>query len=171
MIKNHLLAALVGIGLCTGAAAEVAGLEEIPGGRAAPAIALDGVDGSFHRLIDYRGQVILVNFWASWCPPCVREIPSMQRLADMLQGRPFQILAVNVGEGRGIARRYSRYMGKGFTVLLDKDSAAFKTWQGKVLPSSYLLDGKGRLRFRVQGPLEWDSPAVVDTIDQLIPNE
>ena len=139
--------------------------------KPAPALSLEDIHGVRHELADFRGSLVLVNFWASWCPPCVHEMPSMQRLAEAFQGRRFRILAVNVAEGKGRAARFARYMTHGATILLDKDSAAFKAWRARVFPSSYIVDAEGRLRYRVEGPLEWDSPQIIAVIEGLIPRE
>ena len=74
------------------------GLSPVYGTPRSPEIDLDGLDGKRHRLSDYSGSVILVNFWATWCPPCVQEMPTLQELADLLGDENFEILAVNLGE-------------------------------------------------------------------------
>jgi thiol-disulfide isomerase/thioredoxin len=134
----------------------------------APALNLEDIQGTRHDLDDLQGSVVLVNFWASWCPPCVREMPAMRRLADTFRGRDFLILAVNVAEGKAKAARYAQPASDGFLILDDKNSAAFKAWQARVFPSSYILDTKGRLRYRVEGPFEWDSLESIEVIESLL---
>src|SRR5262245_4339970 len=75
-------------------------------GGATPALALRDLEGRQHRLSDYRGKVVLVNFWATWCEPCREEMPSMQRLRASLAGRPFEVLAINLAESESKVRRF-----------------------------------------------------------------
>lgn len=118
---------------------------------------LEGVDGKIHLLSDYQGKVLLVNFWASWCPPCLHEIPSMQRLEKSLTGQPFEIIAINVAEQERKVIYQAKLNNITFSVLLDPDSKTFKQWQAKILPTSFIVDKKGYIRYIAQGSLEWGS--------------
>ena len=139
-----------------------------PDTSAAPELELRDINNQLHQLSDYQGKVVLVNFWASWCIPCVMEMPGMQRLADTLKDQPFEILAVNVADTENRIHEFIKRMDLHLTVLMDHDGKTFKAWQGKVLPASFLLDRSGRIRYRVIGPLEWDSDAAVAIIEQLL---
>jgi thiol-disulfide isomerase/thioredoxin len=143
-------------------------IEPYEGSLKQPGITLQDLDHRVHRLADYRGKVVLVNFWASWCIPCVTEMPGMQRLADTLTDRPFEILAVNVSDTENRIREFLRRMNLRLTILVDHNGDTFKAWQGKVLPASFLLDHSGRIRYRVIGPLEWDSEEVGKIIEALL---
>jgi thiol-disulfide isomerase/thioredoxin len=116
----------------------------------------------------YLGQVVLLNFWASWCPPCLIEMPSMQRLKQALPDTPFSILAVNSKESKGKAWRFQRMLNVNFTVLLDKTGQAAEDWNIAVYPTSYLIDPSGHIRYMVYGALEWDSDAVRQVINDLL---
>jgi thiol-disulfide isomerase/thioredoxin len=138
-------------------------------GGAAPPLALRDLAGKEHKLGDYRGKVVVLNFWATWCEPCREEMPSMQRLQDKLAGRPFAILAVNFGEG---APRIKEFLGKlpvRFAILLDRDISVSGAWKVKVLPTTLVIDARQRVRYSVIGDLEWDSPAVEGAIRRLLP--
>jgi thiol-disulfide isomerase/thioredoxin len=99
-------------------------LEAVPGTPQAPTLALADPGGKFHALTDNRGRVVLVNFWASWCPPCLHEMPSLQRLAEATASWPFKVLAVNVGETPQRAEEALKRLGYKETLLLDRDQTA-----------------------------------------------
>ena len=132
---------------------------------------LPDVKGQPHKLGDYRGQVVLVNFWASWCPPCIQEMPVLERLQQELNEQPFKILAVNVGEKKYRVWKFVKLINFGLPVLLDTRKDTFNAWGVSVLPTSFLLDKQGNIRYRVQGDIEWESEAVVTLIEALINEE
>ncbi len=136
---------------------------------ATPALALADLDGRRHSLEDYRGKVVLLNFWATWCEPCLEEMPSMQRLERRLAGRPFAILAVNHGESRPRVVEFARRLTLGFPVLLDPNTDAPRAWRVRVLPASFLVDARGRVRYSVVGEMDWTDEAAVETIRRLLP--
>lgn len=138
-------------------------------GVAAPALELPGVDGRIHRLAAYRGKVVLVNFWASWCEPCREEMPSIETLRRSLSGEPFVVLAVNVGEGAQAARRFADAAQLGAALLLDRDGATARAWGARALPSTFIVGPDGTIRYRYVGALDWSSPAVRGAITGLMP--
>ncbi|UHD18994.1 TlpA family protein disulfide reductase [Thiocapsa bogorovii] len=103
-----------------------------------------------------------MNFWASWCPPCLAEMPSLQRLAQGLAGHPFHVAAVNVDETPRRAVEAMRRLGYEGQIVLDPDQTIFHARGAKVLPSRFLIGCDGRLRFQALGPPEWDSTGVSD---------
>ena len=119
------------------------------------------------HLDEFAGKVVLINFWASWCRPCIEEMPSIQRLAAGMRGKPFAIVAVNVGELSQRVQAAATRLKIDFTVLLDSDSAVFRSWGGSVLPTSYVLDKNGRVRYVGVGPLDWDAVDVVKLLVKL----
>jgi thiol-disulfide isomerase/thioredoxin len=138
-------------------------------GGAAPVLALRDLEGSLHRIEDYRGKVVLINFWATWCEPCREEMPSMNRLRASLAGRPFEVLAVNLAESEPRIRRFMEQVPLDFPVLMDRDSAAAKRWQARLLPVSFLLGPDGRIRYSVLGEIDWMQERVRSTILELLP--
>lgn len=136
--------------------------------RAAPTLELPGLGGVTHRLADWRGQVVLLNFWASWCQPCVEEMPGIQRLAGQMQNRGFVVIGVNVAETKKRATRSVEQMGVTFPVLLDAEGETFRAWGGKALPTSALIDRQGRLRYVGLGPLEWDGAEALGRVEALL---
>ena len=139
------------------------------GSMGAQPLELADLEGRTHRLADYRGKVVLVNFWATWCAPCREEMPSLERLRQALAGRPFVVLAVNVGEGARVAGDYMRAMPQGFTVLLDRDGRTTKTWGARILPATYVLGTDGEVSFRHFGALDWSSAEARQRIIALLP--
>ena len=135
----------------------------------AASLELEALDGAAYRLEDYRGKVVLVNFWATWCAPCREEMPSIERLRQGLEGRPFAVLAVNVGEGARVARDFMQTMPHGFTVLLDRDGRTTKSWGARILPATYVLGPDGTVRYRYFGALDWSSAEMRGRIAALMP--
>lgn len=140
--------------------------------KPAPALRLSDQHGQMFDLDDNHDEVVLVNFWASWCGPCVREIASIERLVEHFRGRPFRVVAVNIGETREhVGEFFSlRDITPNFDVLYDDDSAAAKDWHVYAIPTSFLLDPRHRLRYGYRGALKWDNPSVIATIEELLPH-
>ena len=134
----------------------------------APSLPLTLASGRPLEMAALKGQVVLVNFWATWCPPCRREMPSMDRLDKMETGRPFTILAVNVREEADQVERFLEETPVSFPIVLDTEGKLAKAWKAFVFPTSYLVDKKGRIRFSLNGTLEWDDPEIVELIDRLM---
>jgi thiol-disulfide isomerase/thioredoxin len=153
---------------------QVAGGRELSPYTAQPGTAvfdLPDLKGHVHTLDDYRGRVVLVNFWASWCPPCIQEMPVLETLKQKLAEQPFEILSVNVGEQKYRVWKFVKLINFDLPVLLDTRKNTFDSWGVSVLPTSFLLDKQGRVRYRVQGDTGWDSEAVMSLIEALINEE
>ena len=133
-----------------------------------PALVLEDMHGTMHSLADYEGKVVLVNFWAGWCHPCIQEIPELIRLAEILADQPFAILAVNVGEPKHKLPGFVKKMDEHMAILMDTESEAFKDWKGIGLPSTFVLDGTGRIRYEAYGAVNWDADYIVDALRDLM---
>jgi len=133
-----------------------------------PGFALQDLEGRTHRLEDYRGRVVLVNFWATWCEPCRAEMPSIERLRADLGDRPFSVLAINLAEPRSRIEKFLAAMPLGFPVLLDRDTAVAKAWRARILPATYLVDRNGRVRQVHFGELDWSSGAGRRAVEALL---
>ena len=124
--------------------------------------------GRERTLDEFRGKVVLVNFWASWCTPCVTEMPSIQRLAATLEGEPFAVIGVNVSESKLRVRTMAQRLGLDFPILLDGEGETFKSWGATVLPTTYVLDRDGVPRYLGRGPLAWDEVPARQCVDDLL---
>jgi thiol-disulfide isomerase/thioredoxin len=140
-------------------------------GGAAPALELADLDGAMHRLSDYRGKTVLVNFWATWCEPCRAEMPSIERLRKSMEGKPFVVLAVNVGESGRVARDYTEKLPVNFAVLLDREGRVTRSWGARVLPASYVVGPDGTIRYSYLGELDWSGSDVRSRIEALLPKQ
>ena len=140
------------------------------GPGAAPPLALRDLDGREHRLADYRGKVVVINFWASRCEPCREEMPSLQRLADHMAGRPFPfvLLGVDMADSEPRVRAFLQKTPVRFPLLLDRDSAVAKAWKVKLLPTTLIIDRAQRIRHAAYGELAWDSAEIKTAIEQLL---
>ncbi len=136
--------------------------------KPAPALSLPGLKGGTTQLEQLRGKVVLVNFWAVWCPPCRKEMPSMGRLAEKLAGKPFSILGINVGETPREIESFLKQVPVSFPILLDSEGQNLKAWQVFAFPTSYVVDKKGRIRLGLFGSIEWDSPETVEKLEALL---
>jgi thiol-disulfide isomerase/thioredoxin len=132
-----------------------------------PGLILPDLSMQLRNLDEFTGKVILVNFWASWCRPCIEEVPGIRRLAEAMHDKPFVVLGVNVGEAQRRVQAAVKRLKIDYTVLLDKDGAVFKDWGATVLPTAYILDHNGRVQYIGQGPLEWDRPGIIEMLVEL----
>ncbi len=131
---------------------------------------LEDIDGKKRRLSDLRGKVVLVNFWATWCPPCRREMPSIERLSRILKGPDFEVLAVNVGESLDTVFSFTGTLDPvpTFPIVFDRDSSVLKAWPVRGLPATFILDKEGRIAYRAVGGREFDDPVILDQLRKLM---
>ncbi|MEX1256814.1 MAG: TlpA disulfide reductase family protein [Gemmatimonadota bacterium] len=150
----------------------------IVGGSEAPAFTANTLDGQPRSLEDFGDKVVLLNIWATWCPPCIEELPSMQRLYEALQGEPFEIVAVSVdatlgqadpdGKIGGNVGEFVRSFGLTFPILHDPGGEIRYTYKTTALPESFLIRRDGIVHRKVSGGTEWDTPAWIEEIRRLM---
>ena len=137
------------------------------GPPAAPSIDLYTPRGDPFTLTSLRGKVVLVNFWATWCEPCVTEMPSLQRVRDQL-APGFEVLGVNYQEGPARIKAFIDKSGITFPVVRDTDGAVAKAWGARIFPASYLVDRAGHVKHVLIGGADWTGPQLVSTIRALL---
>ncbi|BCS53960.1 TlpA disulfide reductase family protein [Geobacter sp. SVR] len=158
LVMLLLMTAAVSLSGCTRkeqTAAKQAPSENSP----APDVQVTALDGSTLKLSDLRGKVVLLNFWATWCPPCREEIPSMMALEKSMSGKPFQMVAVSIDEG-GKQAVESFFQTSGFKLpaYTDPEGKAGKIYGITGVPETFIIDKRGILVKKVIGALSWDSP-------------
>jgi len=144
-------------------------LTEVSSMKMAPDLKLEDIDEEIINIKSYKGKVVVVNFWATWCPPCRKEMPSLQRLYSKVKDKGVEVLAVNVGED---ADRVFSFLSNlepeaEFKALLDKDSKAFKRWKVRGLPTTFIVNKDGKIVYKAIGGREFDNQNIVDKIIKL----
>ena len=133
----------------------------------APAFELRDMEGETRKLSDYRGQPLIVNFWATWCPPCRAEMPAMNRAWHKIKNAGIGMIAINVGEDEDTIFAFTGDYPVDFTILLDQDSNTIEQWPIKGLPTTFVLDPEGNIIYRAIGGREWDDEALLDKVRAL----
>lgn len=123
-------------------------------GQEAPELSLPDLEGNTVRLSDYRGRVVLLNFWATWCGPCRVEVPELVSVHESYKERGFTVLAVNLGESRDRVAAFSAQFQMDFPVLLDPAGQTTRLYPTRGIPTSFLLDGEGVVRRVVVGAMD-----------------
>lgn len=132
-----------------------------------PDFTLQDTQGNDVSLSSLRGNVVLVQFWATYCTPCRKEMPSMNRLQAQLKGQPFKILAINMGEEADTVNKFLQEVPVDFSVLLDSNGKILGQWKVYAVPSSFLIGKNGNILYTLYGAIDWDEPKVVSLISSL----
>ena len=143
-------------------------LQELKDRMAAPDFTLPDAAGRKVSLKDFRGKVVFLNFWATWCESCREEMPSMERLYQEFKSKGLEIVAVNVKDKRPAALAFVKELKLNYPVLLDADGDVGLLYGSFGLPVTYLVDRKGVLLARLWGPADWHSPAARKLIASLV---
>ena len=132
-----------------------------------PAVHLQDLQGKMHDLEDYKGHVVLVQFWATYCAPCRKEMPSMNQLQKKMGDIPFKILAIDMGETREEVEKFVAEVKPEFTILMDETGETISQWNVFAAPSNFIIDPQGNIRYTLFGGVEWDSADLVDKLKAL----
>jgi peroxiredoxin len=129
-------------------------------GDRAPGFSLQTLEGKTVSLSDLRGKVVMVHFWATWCPPCVEEIPTLEQLSRSIKAKDFEILAVSVDDGGADAvAQFIKKNGLSIPVLLDPTRSIAKLYGTFKFPETYIIDRQGVVRDKAIGPRDWMNPS------------
>jgi peroxiredoxin len=147
--------------------------QQPPAGRAkigmeAPDFTLKDMQGNSVTLSQYRGKVVFLNFWASWCPPCREEMPSMERLHEVYAGREFVMLAVNVEQNINDVRAFLQKSPHTFPILLDAEARAQGLYGVYRFPETFLIDKNGRIVEHYLGARDWSSIEFLGKINSMM---
>jgi peroxiredoxin len=151
----------------TGVAHAEQNMTAIPGKIMAPDFALQDTEGKMHRLSDYRGKPVIINFWTTWCPPCREELPSMNRAWHLLEKEGIAMLALNMGEDEDAIFIFSADYPTDFPILMDQSGEVIEQWPVKGLPTTYVIAPDGTIAYRAIGSREWDDKALLDAVRAL----
>jgi peroxiredoxin len=146
------------------------GLGVAYGSPAAPVLELQGLDGKHYRLVSYRGRVVVVNYWATWCLPCIEEMPAIQRMWEQLNPAGLEVLAVNAGEREETIERFLDELEPAlrFPILIDKTGETFEAWDVKGLPVTFVVGKEGRIIYSAEGGRQMDSDHILERLRHLI---
>jgi peroxiredoxin len=139
-------------------------------GQQAPDFALKDENGKVVKLSDYRGKLVFLNFWASWCGPCVQEAPDMEALKEALKDKPFQMLAVSIDIEWDVVREFNKKYNVSVPALLDPGQQVAKgLYKITGQPETFLISANGSVLKHIVGPLQWGNPRVIAGIESMLP--
>lgn len=168
LIAGVVMTSVFGVALAVKLRPELSGLE-VGSSKAPEFQAVRLGSGQPASIQDYRGKVVLLNIWATWCQPCLEEMPSMQRLQQKLAGTDFQIVAVSIDEQDStVVREFARRLGVTFEILHNQDGSIRNVYQTTGVPENFIVDRDGIIVKHVIGAAVWDSPVQEAVIRRLL---
>jgi thiol-disulfide isomerase/thioredoxin len=164
-MKQIFLALLLGLTLH----ANGAHLNPYNGSIKNPTLSLTDLKGEIHTLAQYKNHIVLVQFWATYCPPCAKEMPSMNKMQDKLAaaGVAFKILAIDMAQTQFEVEQFVKKIKPEFTILMDETGDSITQWNVFAAPSNFLIDKQGEIAYTLFGGVEWDSPEIIEKITAL----
>jgi peroxiredoxin len=168
---------LAGLGLWAASTGRLAGLESMWGGagdtegpaRPAPRVKLKDASGKARSLEEFRGNIVLVHFWASWCPPCIPELPEFLHLGESVEGKRVKLVAISTDEKwEDAAKLIPSPLASGVSMLWDPESEAADQFGTYQYPETYVLDGELRIVAKWVGPQEWSSPLMSQFLERAL---
>ena len=111
----------------------------------------------------------MINFWASWCHPCLEEIPSLNRLRNKMRGKPFQLISVNYAESAETIKAFLKQVKVDYPVLLDPNGEIATQWNVIAYPSTFVIGSDGKIHYGVNAAIAWDAPEVIHLLEGLMP--
>ena len=163
MLSRCILLAALTLAPAAGARAAVPAV-----GTPAPDFSLKTLAGQTVRLSDLRGKVVFLNLWATWCPPCREEMPSMVRFYERFRAQGVEIVAVSEDRDPEAVRKFVKAQGVTFSVALDDEKRVYRLYGATGVPETHLIDRKGVLRAFQMGPFDWTAPEVTKRVQELL---
>lgn len=117
---------------------------------------------------ELNGRVTVVNFWATWCPPCIEEIPSLNRLKQKMQGKPFKLISINYAESKKLISDFLKRVNVEFPVLLDRKGKVSAEWNVIAFPSTFVIGPDGKIHYGINAAITWDDPNVIKKLNALM---
>jgi peroxiredoxin len=142
-------------------------MDPISGSPKAGGFNLEGIDGKKVSLGDYKGKFVLLNFWATWCAPCRKEMPAMSNLHNEFGADALEVVGVHVGPSLAGVKKFLEAVPVSFTILMDKDMS-LASWGVQGLPTTFLINPEGKLIYKAVGEREWDSPEMMKFLKDLV---
>ncbi len=136
----------------------------------AHSLSLASLDGDRYDLAAMKGRVVVINFWATWCPPCIEELPSMQKLWEKTHAGGLEVLAVNLGEPPDRIREFLETFETTleFPILLDLEGEAFQTWGVRGLPKTFVVNKRGQIVYEAEGGRDMNSEHIRGRLEKLL---
>jgi thiol-disulfide isomerase/thioredoxin len=144
------------------------GVEVFPSSTSQVEVLLQDLNGADVNISDFRGKIVFLNFWATWCPTCVVEMPSMEKLHRKLKGKDFALVTISIQDSAAEVKRFFKQNQLTFMALLDSVGKTVPGFAIRAIPTTLILDKSGRIVGRVMGMREWDSRESIAMFEQLI---
>ena len=126
------------------------------------------LSGGSAFLSSFKGKIVILNFWATWCPPCRAEMPSMEKLYQLYKDKGFEILAVDLGESDETVSQFIKRGNFTFPVMMDSNNKIGIMYGIESIPTSFILNREGKIIARVVGSIHWDSPSMIAAVEELL---
>jgi len=137
-------------------------------GRPALELKLNNIDGEPYNLSNSKGHWVFVHFWASWCGPCRREMPTIQNMSSIMAKTSLEIVLINTAESEDMVFSFLGIVAPDLIPLMDTDGLVTQKWQPRGLPSTFMVDPEGKLRYLALGGREWDSKPFLNFLNSLV---
>lgn len=139
-------------------------------GDAAPDFSLAGLAGNPIALRNYRHRVVVLNFWATWCPPCVEETPSLEKFARQMRARNVAVIGVSVDQDPAALRKFIADYHLSYPMARDPDQALAARFGTFKFPETYIIDRDGKVAEKIIGPINWEDPRMIRFVEELAPD-
>lgn len=131
-------------------------------------ISLLDIHDKNYDIQEYKNRITIVNFWATWCPPCVKEIPSLNNLKKKMKGKPFELISINYAEKPNTIKEFLTMVNVDFPVLLDEEGLVAAKWKVIAFPSTFIIGTDGLIKYGVNAGIEWDTPEIINTLELML---